>query len=242
MSNKLISISSILSIFIIWFLVFEIIDNDILIPSIIDTFKKLFTLLSSIQSLNVILMTFIRLSLSVLAASIFGIATGLLSARIEQFHHWMTPYVTIFKTTPIISFIIIVYVIFGYSIAPYVITFMILFPLFYEASKAGYESIDPLVIDSFKLERHPFKEVLFDFYIPLLKPSILTVYLQSFGLGLKVLVMAEYITQTPNSIGRAIYISRVGIDYASVFAWTILLIAITYSIDTVIKKYKSNLD
>jgi NitT/TauT family transport system permease protein len=61
--------------------------------------------------------------------------------------------------------------------------------------------------------------------------------LQSAGLGIKVLVMAEFLAQTRNSIGNQLYLAKVNLEYDRVFAWTILLIIIAVILEFLIEYY-----
>jgi NitT/TauT family transport system permease protein len=72
----------------------------------------------------------------------------------------------------------------------------------------------------------------------LISKDISTALLQSLGLGLKVMIMAEYLAQTDNSIGKAISFARVNLAYDEIFAWTLLLIIIAVLFELLINHYK----
>ena len=67
---------------------------------------------------------------------------------------------------------------------------------------------------------------------------LLTSLIQAFGLGLKVLVMAEFIAETKNSIGEVIrfYKNEALTEY--VFAWTIILVLFILLIDLLLHYIK----
>lgn len=50
--------------------------------------------------------------------------------------------------------------------------------------------------------------------------------------------MAEYLAQTKNSIGQALYMAKTNIDYSSVFAWTIILIILSALFELLISSYR----
>ena len=94
------------------------------------------------------------------------------------------------------------------------------------------------LIDVYKLEeKHLFLAIKI-LYFPMVKNHIILGLLQSFGLGLKVLVMAEYLAQTRVSIGNSIYLSKINLQYDHVFAWTLILILIATFLEYAIKKYE----
>jgi ABC-type nitrate/sulfonate/bicarbonate transport system permease component len=58
------------------------------------------------------------------------------------------------------------------------------------------------------------------------------------GLGIKVLVMAEYLSQTQNSIGNELYLAKTNIEFSEVFAWSFILIIIALFFELIINHYR----
>ena len=68
-----------------------------------------------------------------------------------------------------------------------------LFPLFYEVTFDSIKQIDPNLIDVLKLdETHHLSSIRY-VYLPSIKEQLFITVFQSLGLGLKVLVMSEYL-------------------------------------------------
>lgn len=112
------------------------------------------------------------------------------------------------------------------------------FPIIYQAAEDGIKSIDQSYIDVYRLEAHDTRLAFKYLYYPLIKPYLILSFLQSFGLGLKVLVMAEYLAQTKNSIGLELYNAKMNLDYQTVFAWTIILIILSVLMEYLIAIYR----
>ena len=115
------------------------------------------------------------------------------------------------------------------------------FPLIYQATEEGMRNIDHQLIDVYRLEAHDLKLSFRYLYIPLIKPYILLSFLQSFGLGLKVLVMAEYLAQTKHSMGQALYLAKTNLNYDEVFAWTVILVILSAMFEVLISGYKKHM-
>ena len=150
----------------------------------------------------------------------------------------MMSYVTILRTIPVISIVVILLILFGYEYTPYLITFLMVFPIIYSGVLEGIRQLDQELIDVYRLEQHDWKIALKSIYFPMISKYIFLSFLQSFGLGIKVLVMAEYLSQSKQSIGNAIYLAKVNIEYDLVFAWTIILIFIAFSLEYLIQSYQ----
>ena len=238
MKKGLLKTSSIIFIFLIWFIIYEVVSHPLLVPSISQVGKAMIELFS--QKVNIISFasSFFRLFISVLISGLFGVLLGIFSARFSNLETWIKPYVTILKTIPIISIIIILYIIFGYTYAPYIIVFLMVFPLFYQATYQGIIGIDKSYLDVFHLETNDLRLSIKYVYLPFIRDHIFLALYQSFGLGFKVLVTSEFITQTKTSIGNLLYQAKTNLRYDLVFSITIVMILITVAFELVLKYYK----
>jgi len=230
--------SSIFVLFIVWVLTYQAIDHPLIMPSPQSVFLSLLEILTNMNSLGIILASIFRLILSIVLSTVLGIILGMLSGLNQKLSWVMKPYVTILRTIPVISIIVILLILFGYRITPFIITFLMVFPIVFQAAESGIKAINHELIDVYRLEEHHFFISLKCLYFPLIQKYLVLSFLQSFGLGLKVLVMAEYLGQTRNSIGNSLYLAKVNLDYSSVFAWTTLLILISFGIEYIVHHYQ----
>lgn len=236
MKKYMIYFISLITLILIWVSIYLIIDHPLLLPSPLDVSKKLISLLIHLDSISIILSTIFRLIISIAGASIFAISLGLIAGLYPKFAYFMKPYVTTLRTIPVISIVVIMLILLGFTWTPYVITFFMVFPIIYQATYQGVLDIEPELIDVMKLEKKHIYLMISQFYFPMIKPFIFLSFLQSFGLGIKVLVMAEYLAQTKNSIGHAIYFAKVNLAYDEIFAWTFILIVISIIIEMMIQR------
>jgi NitT/TauT family transport system permease protein len=241
MKNLSIKISSILSLVFIWYLIYIIIDHPLLIPPISKVIETFFKMLIESSFLNALWHTAFRLIISLLISSVCGISLGYLSAKNKTLELILSPHVTILKTIPVISVIIIMYILVGYQIAPFIITFFMIFPIFYQATYQGIKAINQDLLDVYHLEmENRYLEIKY-VYLQNIKDFLILASYQSFGLGFKVLVTSEFITQTQNSIGRLLYQAKVNLAYDYVFAITILLIIITVIVEMFMSSFKKKM-
>ncbi len=225
----------------LWQLYANAIDNHYILPPPMQVGQRLIELLRTPQTYHIIVASIRRLMVSISFAMIPGIFFGLLAGRMTTIDYALRPLVTTLRTLPVASVIVIVMILVGSPITLYVIAFLMLFPLVYEASKQGVLSIDTSINEALSLESSKRFAFMYSIDLPLAFPYIKTAFLQSFGLGFKVLVMAEFITQAPSSIGRALYDGTISIYYDTVFAWTLILIVIVTIIENGFHRLKSNL-
>lgn len=237
MKKNLWSIGSVFFLFLIWILLSTLIANEIVLPSPLQTIRAFFDILTKASSLQIILFTLFRLLIALLIASFFGATLGVISGLNLRVRLILRPLITVLRTVPVISIVVILLIIFGFKITPYLITFLMIFPIIFQSISDGIENIEQELIDVFLLEDDSLIDGVRYCYLPLIGPQIKTSLLQSAGLGIKVLVMAEYLAQTKTSIGNALYLAKVNLDYSVVFAWTILLIIIAVIIEQLIRRF-----
>ena len=232
----------IIALFVIWYLAYLIVNNSGIIPSLSEVFDALGNIATSIESYEMIAFTILKIILSIVISFIASVILAILSLinfRIEAF---IRPLIAFLRTVPVVSIAMIVLIVFFDKDIRYlgtiVISSSVIVPIIYEGILTGFKTINTNITDATKLLSKVNLKVILSVYIPLALPNIITSLVQSFGLGLKVLVMSEVIVNPPDSIGRLIgeYASYGEISY--VFAWTIILIIIVLILDIILKKIK----
>jgi len=108
----------------------------------------------------------------------------------------------------------------------------------YEAFLTSFKTIDENIIDEVKLISNINLKIITYVFFPMILPFIITTFIQSFGLGLKVMVMAEFIAQPENTIGHKMLQERIYMNTSNIFAWTIIIIIFVMLFEILIKKIK----
>jgi len=236
--TRSISSLTIILLIVIWQIYAIRVNNPYLMPDPISVFNEFFTLLGTKSTYVIILTTMSRLVFSIFLATFFGLTLGLISGIHYQVAAILKPIVVTLRTLPVISIIVVVLILYGNTISLYVVSFLLLFPLIYQSELDGILNIDQLLLDVLKMDCDKCTWRAIEMvYFPLALPHLRTGILQSAGLGIKVLVVAEFIAQTGTSIGRELYFNRINLEYARVFAWTLILVIIVMVIEHFVEKY-----
>lgn len=238
MKKALIGSSSIILLILIWFIYANYIDNIYILPGPIKVLKSFFNLLFTGSTYKVIIFTLFRLVIAFAISSVFGIVLGLLAGNYPSLDYFLNPIVSTLRSLPVASIIIVIIILMGRNNSLYLITFLMIFPLVYEATKQGVLNIPKVLKNNIALENHPKHVILSRIQLPLAMPYIRTSLFQSVGLGFKVIVMAEFISQTNMGIGRELYKGSISINYDKVFAWTIIIIIIVFLFEYILNIIK----
>lgn len=215
----------ILFIFVIWIVGEATFKNSYVIPSVLDTFKVLGNLFTKGHTYKVLGYTLLRLITSISICFLLGILLAVLSYKFKGFKWFIKPLITLLKTLPIAVVIILLLFMLSEEYAHYYIVGVVVLPVIYEAVLIGFENINTDVLDEVKLTAGLSPKVICKVHLPITFPSILTALIQSIGLGLKVLVMAEYLSQPKYSIGNEfVYYKDISLQMEYLYAWSIILI------------------
>lgn len=239
MKNRLLPVATVLFIILLWQIQSYRVGNSTLFPYPVDAFNAFVSLLQSKSTYQIVAFSFMRLVLSAGMSTLLGVSVGILSGLKPDIGKALSPVVSTLRTLPVASLIVVILIIFGQQFSLYVITFLMLFPLNYQGAKDGIQAIDQSLEEVLTIETSNRFRGLFLVRIPLAFPYIKTAFLQSIGIGFKVLVVAEFIAQTPRSLGQELYMGRISLDYDQVFAWTILLIILVITIEHFINRLRT---
>ena len=241
-SKKTYFILGVIFILVIWFVGQNSFDNEMVIPSFESTFSSLVSLFSKEKTYHILGNTLLRLFISISISFILGVLLATLSKMYYRFKEFIKPLMILFKTLPVAVLIILLLLMFNHD-ALYFIVCVVVMPLIYEATSSGLEAVDKDITDEIKMFSAINFTIIRKIYLPIATPFIITSLLQSVGLGLKVLVMAELLTDAPNSIGYEILLNKNYInDMSVVYAWSILLIVFVLVIDFLVRIISKKLE
>lgn len=239
-SKKSYYVLGIFCIFIVWIISSAIVKNDYILPGFDLTFKALVNLITQQKTYIILGYTILRLFICITGSFCLALISAGLASLSDKIKYLFKPMIVLLKTLPIAVVIILFLVFLKANLAVYFIVGVVVFPLMYEAIVAGVESINQSIVDELRMQTKINSYVIRKVYFPLSIPYIITAFLQSFGLGLKVLVMAEYISQPKNSIGKEIlFYKDLTMEMEYVFAWAIILVVLVLLIELLISTVKN---
>ena len=222
-------------LFALWAILQKIIDNDLVIPDIPSVFRALMALLRQVKTYVIILKTVGRLILTVSICAVLTLVLSYFSYKFERFENFIKPLFSIMRAVPVVSLIIILLFLAGNDISPYFITAFVVLPVMYEGILGGFFAIDDTLKDELRLLSSINFKIIMSVFIPVTLPYIFASFLQSFGLGLKVMVMSEFIAQPKDTIGYAMLQERIYLDTADIFAWTIIMALFVFLVELIVK-------
>lgn len=208
----------------LWEILSLLIGNQFLLPNIKSTARELFLLLSDMDSYRFMLLTLLRVCFGLLLGIILGVGLGILAHTSSIVHSLLSPFITVIRSTPVASFIVVLWVIFSGDVLSVFVAFLMVMPIIWQSTVDGFNSIDKSLEEVALIFRFGYMKrlrlIVFPALLKFLLPSIIT----SVGLAWKAEIAAEIIAYTKNSIGQEINDAKYFMETPRVFAWTVIVI------------------
>ena len=128
------------------------------------------------------------------------------------------------RSLPMIVLIVILMVLMPYPRVPVAASSLILIPIISEATSEGCRRIEPELIDVYRLNSGFNLQVLKSVYLPLMAGYFRQAWVNASGMGLRLAISTEYMVQTRNSLGKAIYSSSYFNEYQDIYAYALIMI------------------
>lgn len=215
-----------------WVLVWEvlclIINREIYLPSPASTFVSLKALLIQWESWVAIMWSVYRTLVAIISSLILGIGLGIICGLSRFAYDLFNPIIIVLRSTPIVSIIIIAIIWFTSSNVPIFAGFLMCFPVIFTSTVGGIRNTDRKLLEMCQVYRIPRSRVVTSVYLPSSLPHINSGMVSSLGIAWKATAAAEVLSMPRYSIGSHLFYAKTHLDPASLFAWTIVIIVISY--------------
>lgn len=236
MKRTVLTCLSILLIPVAWQLLSWQMAQSQLIPSFPDLMQALLRVVSSPGFLVSIGTTLLRacagLLLSLAAASI----TAFLLNRSETIRLLFMPWLSLLRSVPVISFILLALIFLNPEMIPLLIAFLTMYPLLTENLLKGLmnrRNSWKMLARQFHL--HAWNRLLQIDY-PQLRPYLFSGLASAVGFGWRAIIMGEVLSQCVDGIGKRMKEAQVFIDVPELIAWTLVAIVLSWLTDKLISR------
>jgi|AGTN01.1.fsa_nt_gi ABC-type nitrate/sulfonate/bicarbonate transport system, permease component len=220
---------------LLWLAAAKIVGLEMILPTPAAAIKKFFFLLSAPvfwnSAAHTLLRTLIAFSFSFLAALIFSV----LSYVFKPISKLLAPLVSVVRSVPTMSIILISIIWFKRDTSPIFITSLIVFPLLYAAFYGALNGIDKGLLDMSAAFKVPLKTRLGGLYILSIARPVLTAVKSNISLSVKITISAEVLAQTRASMGLGMQNARVYLDTAELLGWTVAAVLISAGLELLVE-------
>ena len=235
MKNRYIRTTLIVLIWlVIWQVLSLIVNNSILLSGPADTVKALIELGSELSFYISVGKTAGKILLGFLVGMCLGTVLSVLSYRFSIVKEFLSPFVSVIKSIPVVSFIIIALIWAGSSNVTIIVASVISFPIFYKNILEGLSVTDPKMLDMAKVFDMKTSKKIRYIYLPSLSSHIKSAVSLAIGMAFRGGITAEVVGQPLRSIGNGLYRAKINLATSEMLAWTFTAVLTAFLIEKLI--------
>lgn len=220
---------------LVWGIVSLLINKEIYLPSPISTLEAFLKLVVKVEFWKSIFLSIFRVMFGFIISCILGIFIGIICGLNKLFYELFNPLIVSIKSTPVMSFIIIALIWFKSGNVPIFICFLMCFPVIWTNVVEGIRNVDSNLLEMAHIYNVKRYMIIRKIYIPSVIPYISAAITMALGLGWKVTVAAEVLSSPKYSIGKHLYDAKVYLESADLFAWTGVIIILSFGFEFLFK-------
>lgn len=226
-------------VLVFWLFLWEMgsraVGQRILFPSPWETFQSFFEILGEESSWKALFYSITRITLGFLTATVTGVMVAVLSQRWRWLAEILSPLILLAKSVPVACFVILILIWFSSSALSTIISFLMVLPVVYMNTASALRELDPKLEEMcqvFRLSPLPrYRYVV----APQIFPQVESAIILALGLSIKSGIAAELIGMPKNSLGEELYAAKLYFNTPKLFAWTIMILILSYSYEKIIK-------
>ncbi len=224
--------------FLFWLMIWTgaalIVAQPVLLPTPLAVVKKLVVFVTTGEYWLTILFSCLRIFIGYSLGCLFGCLTAFLCSRSIVAESLISPFLSVIRTVPVASFIILALVWIGRESVPVFIAFLMVLTVISGNVYEGFRHVDNSLAEVAFIYRFGFWKRMRTLEIPAAAPYFFSAAKTSLGLAWKAGVAAEVLCSLRRSVGGRIYDSKLYLETDSLFAWTITVIVISMTIEKLI--------
>ena len=170
----------------------------------------------------------------------WGALAGTALAFATHFSPWtdrlISPAIRVVRATPVVSFILLVYLWVARSAIPWAIAGLMVLPVVWGSLSAGLNSMDQKLLELARAYRFSPLKTLRLVYLPALRPQFAAGLLTGFGLAWKSGVAAEVLCPPAHAVGSRIQQAKLGLETPDLFAWTLTIVALSLMLEKALRR------
>ena len=230
--NVLYPVAALGVVLAVWAVVSAAKDNPLLFPQPDEIFAKLGWVFSRAEMWRAIGLTAGRVAGSFLLSFAFAAVLAALGTAFKPLHRFLSPVVTVLQAAPTMAVILLAVIWLDRSEVPLLIGFLICFPLLYNTMHTAIAGVDEELLQMAEVYRIRPLDRLTGIYLPSVLPAVFDGGRSTVSLCVKVVIAAEVLAQTPESIGVEMQYASI-YEFARLMAWTVIAIVMSFAFEGV---------
>ena len=170
-----------------------------------------------------------------------GCMLAVLAYRCAFVRVMLEPAVQIMKSVPVACFVVVALIWIRSAWISVLTAFFVVFPAVYINLYEGLRSVDPKMLEMAQVFRLSGGQKRRAVYLPAVMPYLLSACRVSVGMALKAGVAGEIIGLPRWSIGEQLYLSKLYLNTADLFAWSFVIIVLSVALEKLLVCFVSRM-
>lgn len=234
MSPKLRTAAAILFWVAVWQFAAWQVASPLFLPEPLTVLQRLGQLALTTPFWRTALMSLYRVLLGLLWGIVLGVVLAVLSCVSRWLDSILSPAVRVIRATPVASFILLVFLWTDRDQVPVIIAALMVLPVVWGNVVRGIRECDPKLLElanAYRFSRFKTARLIL---LPSVRPYFLSALTTSLGLAWKSGVAAEALVWPKLAIGTQIYNTKFYLETADLFAWTVVVIALSLTLEKLV--------
>ncbi len=222
--NIIYPLATVAVIIALWTVAALAVDSEYILPDALQTLRAAASLFKSAEFYVSLCGTLLRAVISFLISFSMAFAFAFFSYKSETLKKSVAPFIKITRALPTVAIVLLLLLWTTSKVAPVIVTMLVVFPTLYTDLSNVFGGIDKELVEMCKAFAVPKKQVLVKVEIPQVLSSALNSAGAGLSLNLKLMVAAEVIAQTANSLGYILNTSKVYFEISTMLATVVVTV------------------
>jgi len=218
----------------VWQLAAVAVGHEVLLVSPGGALARLGQLIPTTDFWGTVWHSLVRIGGGFVVASVVGVLGAAAASASRVFDALVTPALAAIRSTPVVSFIILVLMLPIHGQLAFVISFLMVLPITYTNVLEGIRHRDRSLLEVATVFRVPLIRRMPAIDIPAVLPFFIASCKIGVGLAWKSGIAAEVIGLAQGSIGERLYEAKILLSSADLFAWTAVIIALSFGFEKLV--------
>ncbi|MCD7746124.1 MAG: ABC transporter permease subunit [Lachnospiraceae bacterium] len=219
----------------IWQIAAMTVGFPLLLPTTVSVFRTLLALAGTASFWQSIALSLGRVVCGLTLGCVLGCALGVLTWRFRWADVIFSPVIRVIRATPVVSFILLVYLWVARASIPEVISALMVLPVIWSALRTGLETADQKLLEMAKAYRFSRLKTLRLIWLPSLRPHLTGGLSTALGLAWKSGIAAEVICPPRYAIGTELSKAKTALQSPELYAWTVTIVILSLTLESVLK-------
>lgn len=232
-TKKILKFIGVLAFWIaLWALCAYAVGNPVLVlPYPSSVAGKLFSMLATGEFYVVCLTSLAKIFIGLAAGVVLGTLLAVITKLTSPADAILSPAVEVVKATPVASVIILLFFILDSGAIPSLVSALMVIPIMFSNVRRGIETAPQSALEVARIYDLSAAKKTRYIYLPSVMPYFSAGCRSALGLAWKAGIAAEVICTPKNSIGTMLYNARIYLDAESLFAWTAVVVLMSFVIE-----------